>query len=174
MSAVYKRIYTKSSLDKLWFFEQTIMPTQFNNYIQDTSENITKLNLGFINYRIAESITLEELIMREEELKEIRPDLHDIVFKSTSEDSTDLSFTTTLDLIKKYNIPIPLNPFSNIYTEIFEFDNWENLITAYTELVVNDETFINNVKNSLVIYNNTLVEEFYIDDVKQDYVGEIN
>ena len=173
MSAIYKRIYSKSSLDKSWFFEKNIIPNQnqFNDYIQEISEDLARKNLGFINFKIVESITLEELIPRKEELKGFRPDLYNFIFETTVEDAIDLTIITVIDLIKKYNIPIIINPFSNTYTEIFEFDNWENLITVYTELVVNDETYINNVKNDLVLYDNAIIEEFYIDNVKQDYAG---
>jgi hypothetical protein len=175
MSATYKRIYTKPSLDKVWFFEQVVANSSnsFSNYIENVSEYITSRVSGLTNFKVLDTITIAELEARKNELQELRPDLYNLIFESTTEDAIDLTIITVIDLIKKYNIPIIMNPFSNTLTEIFEFDSWENLITAYETLVVNDETVIAAIKNDLVIYDNTIAEEFYIDGVKQDYVGKL-
>jgi hypothetical protein len=168
MSATYKQIYTKSSADDLWFFENQIMQQYSYNstYIKNATEWITRHFPGFISIEIANSITVEELELRKNEL---RPDLYYFIFESIVEDPTELSAITVIDYIKKYNTPIILNPYENTHIELIKFDTWENLIAAYTSRV--DSDFVIDIKHNLTEYNNTLVEEFYIDDVKQDYPG---
>lgn len=175
MTATYKKIYTKPSVSDVWFFEIGIQKsqTQFSNYIKDVSESMTAENPGFINFKIEETITLEELESRKEELKEIRPDLYRLYFEITIEDVTDSTFILAADFAKKHNIPVLMNPFSNTHIEIFEFDTWENLITAYGVLVADNDTVREITNDEATRYNNTIIEEFYIDNVKQDYIGAL-
>jgi hypothetical protein len=169
MSATYKQIYTKPSANDLWFFENDILHqyTSESNYVKNNNNRLTERFTGFISHEVETSITVEELELRKNEL---RPDLYYYIFELTFNDSADLSIITVIDFIKKYNIPIIINPYSTTHIETVKFDTWESLITAYSEI---ESSHFDNTKHNLTEYNNTLVEEFYIDDVKQDYLGVI-
>lgn len=171
MSAQYKRIYSKPSLSDIWFFEKYV-----SLFVLDDNDFLTpeKEFSGYISSTVLETITLDELESRKDELNSIRPDLYNLLFEMIEEDYTDLSSGTVAELMKKHNVTPKINPFDIVRTEIIEFDTWENLINAYETIISRDGSLVPSIKNDLTQFNNTLVEEFYISDVKQDYVGKLS
>jgi hypothetical protein len=154
MTAIYKKIYTKSSLNDVWFFEPSL------NNLSDPLKNPESEFNGYISKSeiFEPTISIDELESRKSELNTIRPDL-------------DFNLDYTINYLKKYNIPLPFNPFTTTLTGVVEFDTWENLILAYESLVTVEVA--NSHKEALTKINNNLVEEFYLDGVKQSYVGRI-
>jgi hypothetical protein len=173
MSATYKKIYTKPSVSDVWAFESDIMTIDFltGNFNNIFAQKLNEEFSGFIGFEVLETITLEELESRKAELEQIRPDLYDMLFELIWNDYTDGTTGTAIELMKKHNIPPVFDAFSTTRTEIIEFDTWENSINAYETLTTQNKTYFDNLKDKLTEYNNTVVEEFYIDGVKQDYIG---
>jgi hypothetical protein len=166
MTALYKKIYTKSSLNDAWFFE-----TNLNNPSDPFENPESKFNGYISKSEIFEpTVSIDELESRKSELNTIRPDLYNNLFETKIED-LDFNLDYTINYLKKYNIPLPFNPFTTILTGVVEFDTWENLIFAYESLVTVEVA--NSHKEILTKINNNLVEEFYLDGVKQSYVGKI-
>ena len=62
------------------------------------------------------------------------------------------------------------NIFDTTYTIEHSANTWEELIAGYDS--ESSDAKVADVKAALTASNNTLVEEFYIDGVKQDYVGK--
>jgi hypothetical protein len=164
MTAIYKKIYTKPSLNDVWFFEK-------NFYLFGEKPEIIESKFdGFISKEEVATISVNELESRRLELKTIRPDLYTTLFETQIENlEYDLDYV--INHIKNNNILLPFDAFTTTLTEVIKFDTWENLIFAYETLVT--EEFVNIEKNELKEYNNVLVEEFYIDDVKQQYIRRI-
>ncbi len=162
MTAIYKKIYTKPSLNDVWHVESDVYQsqTQFSNYCQIASNMLASSTSGFVSFKTVEPITTEELESRKYELKEFRPDLYNLFFKNIVENYVDLS---------KPIFTVAINPFNNIHTEIYEYDTWENLIFAYETYVTKEMVIVEG--SYLKKCNNTLIEEFYLNDIKQNYIG---
>ena len=164
MTAIYKRIYTKSSLNDVWFFEKDLI--LFRDF---PIEFIEREFSGFISKDQFETISFDELDTRKEELKSIRPDIYTSLFETQIED-LNLNLDYIINHMKKYNV-LPFDAFTTTLTEVITFDTWENLINAYESLATDE--LVNAKQEELEKYNNNLVEEFYLDDVKQNYIGRI-
>jgi hypothetical protein len=176
MGATYKKIYNKPTVTDVWFFEKDFSDISiFNdNVIDMMTKFYSSEYTGFTNYELTETITFEELDLRKEELKTIRPDLYNLLYELDVDDPSDSTTVNLLELIKKHNMPPPWNPFLTVWSEVINFDTWENLINSYEEGILRFEEDRKESKNNLLKYNNTLIEEFYIDGVKQNYIGKMN
>jgi hypothetical protein len=164
MTATYKSTYTKPSLNDLWHFEDKLGIEE-----QKTIEEEEGQYQGYISTKWLESITHEEIATRKLELKTIRPDLYSMLFESITE-----SEDTLFNILKQHNKFPKFNPFTTTHTTIIEFDTWDNLIFSYEDLVAKNEPKTMLAKNKLTNYNVTQIEEFYLDDVKQEYVGKLS
>jgi uncharacterized protein YnzC (UPF0291/DUF896 family) len=176
MGATYKKIYNKPAVTDIWFFEKDFTDISiFNDNVIDTMTKFYSSEYtGFVNYELTETITFEELDLRKEELKTIRPDLYNLLYEIEVVDPSDSTTANLIELTKKHNMPPPWHPFLTVWTEVINFDTWENLINSYEEVIQGiTEGTRNELKENLLKFNNTLTEEFYIDGVKQNYIGKL-
>ena len=193
MTAVYKRTTTRPSVNDLfWFHPIDLFPEQPIGlcYTLQSSNWLTQMGVGIQGYSYQEHITWTEVRTRKAELRsDVRAFLEDTAFKSTLNalDGTfnDLPInaetiaeypdsTSLLDfLCAEYNDIGPnYNPFSTTMTELFTFDTWAHLQASYETNLAGFEAFLSAAHGHSIIFNNTVLEQFYENDVlKTDYTG---
>jgi hypothetical protein len=169
MSAKLTTIITRPSLDDLFWFEPVI---NWDLTIDDINAYVAYMGTGYMNTVISESITWDEIVARQSEL---RPDLVS-TFLIHKDDA--ISLTTDIRRILRpgpQNQP-PFNPFALTYTWTHEYDTLENLSASYLGVwaLGGDRTAEEEIaysKNLLVTHNNTAVERCFVDSSEVAFNG---
>ena len=171
MSAKLTTIITRPSLNDLFWFESSD-EMDWTLTIDDINDYVAYMGTGYIGTTIGESITWDEIVARQSEL---RPDLLS-TFLFHKDDA--ISLPTTVRRIYRpgpNNEPL-FNPFSLIYTWTHEYDTLENLLASYLGVwgsgpARTAEEEIAYVKNLLVTHNNTAVEKCFVDGTEVSFEG---
>ena len=157
MSVLYKSQVTRPSLDDLFFFESFIALQDLSIFFTCPINDKVDIVSGCISYTVEEIISWNEIFLRKEEL---RPDLkYQIRSNNLSKD----------DIV---GIGPKFNPFSLTYTELFEYNSWEDAMLGYHNMFPDDLAFeiIDKLKKS----NNNFVQEHYINGIKvNDWIPTI-
>ena len=151
MSVLYKSQITRPSLDDLFFFESMVLRDLSIFFTHPINDKVDIGVSGCISYTIEEIISWDEIFLRKEEL---RPDLkYQIRSNNLSKD----------DMV---GIGPKFNPFSLTYTELFEYNSWEDAMLGYHNMFHDGIAFeiIDKLKQS----NNNFVQEHYINGIKVD------
>ena len=169
MTVLYKAQVTRPSLDDLFFFELVKSKNIFISPIDDTIKNSFS---GCISYTFEEMISWDEVFLRKEEL---RPDLK-YQIESNSLTKDDMIATGP-----------KFNPFSLTYTELVEYNSWEDAMFAYQTMFPDlglveydswEDAVLTYLEFGLIDMlkksNNTYVQEHYIDGIKvNDWIPKI-
>ena len=157
MTVLYRAQVIRPSLDDLFFIEFVNPGDIFISPIINTVNNEIGYFSECISYTYEEMIFWDEVFLRKDEL---RPDLkYQIESNSLTKD----------DMV---GIGPNFNPFSLTYTELAEYNSWEDAMSAYHIMFPDGIEFgiIDVLKQS----NNTYVQEHYIDGIKvEDWIPKI-
>ena len=168
MSAKLTTIITRPSLDDLFWFEPLIV---WDLNINDINYYLAYMGTGYIGTTIEPSITWNEIVARQSEL---RPDLVS-TFLIHKDDA--ISLTTDVRRVHRpgpQNQP-PFNPFSLTFTYTHEYDTLENLLASYLGVWASGDRTVEDeiafVKNEAATYNNTALEKCYVDGSEVTFNG---
>lgn len=182
MSVQYKIIITRPNLSSLFWIEQVynvdppvkwpegtmppeleelrwslpIVPMLFPAWLPENySDHNIGNKAGFVSMEIADLLTWNEIIARQDEL---RSDLQDML------DSE--AYTIYMRDSSHLTVKPPFNPFSLTWTATTTWDTLENMqngiFGAFEEL-----SLVSLWNDAITNTNNTLVEEVWVDGVKQ-------
>lgn len=168
MSTILTTTISRSSLSDPFYFESVINYTLTTEGI---NEYISVMGTGFITTTVDSSITWDEIVDRQSEL---RPD--QIYMLDHKDDG--ISLTTSIRPAFKpgpQNQP-PFNPFSLTYSWSHEYDTLEHLLAAYSTIWTYDGRTTDEEavyrQEALTAYNNTAVERCYVDGTEVAFTGK--
>lgn len=161
MTAVYKTITTRPSVNDLFYFEVDVVgfACQLNELHAEAAGLIA---LGTYE----EVITPQEVKDRKSELASIRPDLVELLWPAEDECLIDLVLDPSHPFYQGPKDPL-FNPFVTTRTAYWTFDSLENLKTYY-ETVLSDSA-ADNITGLLALvaqYGNTIKEKVFVDGVE--------